>query len=136
MFGSMLTGANQGIGKGRVLVEKQVVAGRGPFWLLGALLVVRDPFGCQGAFWLSGAILVVRGHFGCQGAFWLSGAILVVRGRFLGASVNDYLVSGGFLHSLGFLNEPVSSETSALKSPDAGRLPKTHNKAFNTRKKV
>ena len=48
------------------------------------------------------------------------------RGHFLGAGVNDYIVSDGFL---------LSFRNVGTKRSDAGRLPKKHNTAFNTRKK-
>ena len=38
MFGSVLTRANQGVGKRRVLVEKQVVEGKGRFSCQGAIV--------------------------------------------------------------------------------------------------
>ena len=127
--------------------------------------------------------------------WWRAGAVLVVRGRFLGAGVNAYVVSDGFLLSLSmckrgfhdllnvrspshppvslprpapfpipltassqlwekkfpylYPSTPILGITSTLyayedgmaskfrnvgtKSSDAGRLPKTHNTAFNTR---
>ena len=63
--------SQSGDGKGAGLDRETCGGGQGPFWLSGAVLVVRGHFGCQGPFWLSGAVLVVRGRFGCQGPFWL-----------------------------------------------------------------
>jgi hypothetical protein len=82
---------------------------------------------------------------GGQGAFWF------VRDRFLGASVNDYLVSDGFVLSLSMCKRGfclsllrstpmkmellVSPETSALKAQTPGDYPKRHNTTFNRREK-
>jgi hypothetical protein len=50
MFGSKLTGANQGDGKVAGLGRETGGGGQGPFWLSGAVLFVRGRFGFQGPF--------------------------------------------------------------------------------------